>query len=73
MVLPAMDIRSFMNGVRRLRSKNWQGRKESVKIIPKDRVGTIIPKGEDEGLEVQIELPSMWKPPLKKNRKLEMQ
>jgi D-alanyl-D-alanine carboxypeptidase (penicillin-binding protein 5/6) len=50
--------------------KIGKGVKESVKIIPKDRVGTIIPKGEDEGLEVQIELPEYVEAPVEKEQEI---
>jgi D-alanyl-D-alanine carboxypeptidase (penicillin-binding protein 5/6) len=50
--------------------KIGKGVKDSVKIIPKDRVGTIIPKGEDEGLEVQIELPEYVEAPVEKEQEI---
>ena len=47
-----------------------KGLRESAKVVSKERIGTIIPKGEDQGIEVKIDLPEYVKAPLKKGQKV---
>ena len=47
-----------------------KGTRHSVKVVSKERVGTIIPKGEDEGMEVKIDLPKYVEAPVAKGQKV---
>lgn len=50
--------------------KIGKGIKESVEIVAKERVGRIIPKGEDQGIEVKIDLPEYVQAPVKKGQEV---
>jgi len=47
-----------------------KGLKEKVKVVSKERIGTIIPKGEDQGMEVKIDLPEYIQAPVKKGQEV---
>lgn len=47
-----------------------KGQKDTAKIVAEERVGTIIPRGEDQGLEVDIDTPEYIQAPLKKGQKV---
>ena len=41
-----------------------KGERDTVAVAPKEAVGIIIPKGEDEGIEVKLVLPKLVKAPI---------
>lgn len=47
-----------------------KGQKENVKIVAEERVGTIIPRGEDQGIEVKINTPEYIQAPVKKGQQV---
>lgn len=47
-----------------------KGVKDSVKIVAEEKVGTIIPKGEDKGLDVRIDLPGYVDAPIEKGQEI---
>lgn len=50
--------------------KIGKGVKDKIKVVARHRVGTVIPKGEDEGLEVKIELPKYVNAPIKEGQEV---
>ncbi len=47
-----------------------KGQKDTAKIVAYERVGTIIPRGEEEGLEVKIHTPEYIQAPVKKGQQV---
>lgn len=47
-----------------------KGNKEKTTVVARDRIGSIIPKGEDEGMEVKIQLPEYIQAPLKEGQQV---
>lgn len=47
-----------------------KGVEESIRAVPKERVGTIISKGEDKNLKVRIEMPEYVQAPVEKGQEI---
>lgn len=50
--------------------KVGKGVLESINVVPNERIGTIIPKGEDKNLSVRIDLPEYVDAPVAKGQKI---